>query len=151
MKTSWASSKSGAKWKDLGLSPENCCLVDEMGYEAGSVIMMNDTVPLSCENVDGVPSLRIILDNMCPADQTIASPTCPSVTPCPTCPTSQPPTTCPPPSTCPECQVTGLPFQPELRNGGSSSEGNLYVNGQPVCDDYWDNADARVTCRMLGY
>merc|ERR1719320_669048 len=59
--------------------------------------------------------------------------------------------TCPPPSTCPECQITSLPFQPELRNGGSASEGNLYVNGQPVCDDYWDNADARVTCGMLGY
>ena len=39
----------------------------------------------------------------------------------------------------------------ELRGGSSECEGNVFVNGQPVCDDYWDKKDATVVCRMLGY
>ena len=39
----------------------------------------------------------------------------------------------------------------ELRGGSSNSEGNVFVNGQPVCDDMWDKNDADVACRMLGY
>ena len=38
-----------------------------------------------------------------------------------------------------------------LEGGSSSNEGNLFINGQPVCDDSWDNNDASVACRMLGY
>ena len=38
----------------------------------------------------------------------------------------------------------------ELRGGSSPNQGNLFVNGKPVCDDYWDNNDAIVACRMLG-
>ena len=30
-------------------------------------------------------------------------------------------------------------------------EGNVFVNGKPVCDDMWDKDDAEVACRMLGY
>ena len=38
----------------------------------------------------------------------------------------------------------------ELQGGSSPNQGNLFVNGKPVCDDYWDNNDAIVACRMLG-
>ena len=38
----------------------------------------------------------------------------------------------------------------ELRGGSVINEGNIYLNGQPICDDYWENNDATVACRMLG-
>lgn len=38
-----------------------------------------------------------------------------------------------------------------LRGGRQDGEGNVYVGGQPVCDDDWDNVDAKVACRELGY
>jgi hypothetical protein len=43
-----------------------------------------------------------------------------------------------------------LPPEVELRGGGVATEGNVYVNGRPVCDDFWDLSDAVVVCRMLG-
>ena len=39
----------------------------------------------------------------------------------------------------------------ELRGGSRRNEGNVFVNGKPVCDDMWDKNDATVACRMLGY
>ena len=39
----------------------------------------------------------------------------------------------------------------ELRGGSSPAEGNVFMNGKPVCDDMWDKNDATVACRMLGY
>ena len=30
-------------------------------------------------------------------------------------------------------------------------EGNVFVNGRPVCDDSWDMKDADVACKMVGY
>ena len=38
----------------------------------------------------------------------------------------------------------------DLRGGNVPTEGNVFVDGQPVCDDSWDLSDAVVTCRMLG-
>merc|ERR1719419_131415 len=38
-----------------------------------------------------------------------------------------------------------------LVGGATAREGNLFVNGQPVCDDHWNQADATVVCRSLGY
>ena len=34
----------------------------------------------------------------------------------------------------------------ELHGGHIPSEGNVYVNGKPVCDDEWDEDDAAVAC-----
>merc|ERR1712098_862962 len=39
----------------------------------------------------------------------------------------------------------------KLVGGTTSNEGNVMVDGKPVCDDYWDTKDAKVVCRMLGY
>ena len=36
-----------------------------------------------------------------------------------------------------------------LYGGSGPHEGNVYVNGKPVCDDLWDHSDARVACRWL--
>merc|ERR1712121_532276 len=38
-----------------------------------------------------------------------------------------------------------------LKGGSRPGEGNVFVNGEPVCDDSWEDVDARVDCRMLGY
>ena len=38
-----------------------------------------------------------------------------------------------------------------LQGGSGPHEGNVFVNGQPVCDDEWDTTDGRVVCHQLGY
>ena len=35
-----------------------------------------------------------------------------------------------------------------LPHGGG--RGNVFFNSRPVCDDDWDNEDAKVACKMLG-
>ena len=39
----------------------------------------------------------------------------------------------------------------ELKGGHVHNEGNVYIDGKPVCDDKWGKDDATVACRMLGY
>jgi len=41
--------------------------------------------------------------------------------------------------------------QIKLTGGSEWSEGNVLINGQPICDDDWDNRDAAVVCRMIGF
>eukprot|EP00397_Hematodinium_sp_SG-2012_P038167 GEMP01041482.1.p1 GENE.GEMP01041482.1~~GEMP01041482.1.p1 ORF type:complete len:235 (+),score=25.39 GEMP01041482.1:50-706(+) len=43
--------------------------------------------------------------------------------------------------------VVGL----SLIGGNSKSEGNVHVDGLPVCDDGWNDHAALVVCKMLGY
>ena len=38
-----------------------------------------------------------------------------------------------------------------LRGGSRPSEGNVFFNGEPVCDDKWGNSEANVVCRELGF
>jgi len=35
--------------------------------------------------------------------------------------------------------------------GGNTTEGNVYLNGQPICDTWWGNEEATVVCRKLGF
>ena len=44
---------------------------------------------------------------------------------------------------------TNITTTVELRNGSNPNEGNLFINGQPVCDENWDFDDANVACSML--
>ena len=45
----------------------------------------------------------------------------------------------------------------ELRGGSGPHEGNVYINGLPVCEDdetnvnQWRRPEANVVCRMFGY
>ena len=38
-----------------------------------------------------------------------------------------------------------------LIGGVKDSEGNIFIDGKPICDDYWDLNDAKVACRQLGF
>jgi len=38
-----------------------------------------------------------------------------------------------------------------LVGGFYPGEGNVMIRGKPVCDDFWDDDDATVVCRMLGF
>merc|ERR1712025_584446 len=48
------------------------------------------------------------------------------------------------------CGPSG-PAEVTLVGGSHSGEGNVIINGRPVCDDLWDKRDADVICRMLGF
>ena len=39
----------------------------------------------------------------------------------------------------------------KLIGGESERQGNVYVNGKPVCDDGWDESAGEVACRQLGH
>ncbi|XP_030832190.1 scavenger receptor cysteine-rich type 1 protein M130-like [Strongylocentrotus purpuratus] len=55
----------------------------------------------------------------------------------------------------PRCIQTQRDGDVRLMNGGQSSRGRVEVydglGWTSVCDDYWDNVDAMVVCRQLGY
>ena len=39
----------------------------------------------------------------------------------------------------------------KLIGGESEEQGNVYVDGKPVCDDGWNINAGQVACRQLGY
>ena len=39
----------------------------------------------------------------------------------------------------------------ELVGGSGPGEGNVFLDGSPVCDDGWGSPDATVACRMAGW
>ena len=38
-----------------------------------------------------------------------------------------------------------------LIGGEAEGQGNVYVNGKPVCDDGWNINAGKVACRQMGY
>ena len=38
-----------------------------------------------------------------------------------------------------------------ISGGPTPGEGNVFYNGLPICDDGWDDRDAKVFCKMMGY
>ena len=73
------------------------------------------------------------------------------------------PRLCPPPASTttttpgPDYSVSSLtssltaPHNIRLEGGSFPHEGNIMVNGRPVCDDDWGLVDADVACKQLGY
>ena len=50
-----------------------------------------------------------------------------------------------------ECLIEGSSSNIRLEGGRFPHEGNIMVNGQPVCDDAFTLVNADVACRQLGY
>ena len=38
-----------------------------------------------------------------------------------------------------------------MRGSIRRGEGNVFVNGKPVCDNNWDRKDGEVVCKQLGF
>ena len=38
-----------------------------------------------------------------------------------------------------------------LVGGDGPSQGNVFIGGEPICDDNWQEADGAVVCRQLGF
>jgi len=49
------------------------------------------------------------------------------------------------------CNEDDCPPDVKLIGGSGPHEGNIFVDGLPVCDDHHDAENALVVCRMLGY
>ena len=45
--------------------------------------------------------------------------------------------------------ILGVPIK--LIGGEGEMQGNVYVDGKPVCDDNWNENAGKVACRQLGF
>jgi len=50
----------------------------------------------------------------------------------------------------PARNATAILRLPELRGGRSPLEGNVFIDGRPVCDDAWTWTEGSVVCRQMG-
>ena len=35
--------------------------------------------------------------------------------------------------------------------GGNATEGNVFINSRPICDDGWDDYEAKIVCNQIGF
>merc|ERR550534_573691 len=52
---------------------------------------------------------------------------------------------------CPSTPRPTIEESYDLYGGDGTTRGNLYLNGQPVCDNNWNRVDADVVCRKMGF
>jgi len=146
LSSTWISSKV--------LSGCDCCVVDGQLVSDGHSWVKDGKVYECCRG-----DIVIKLQDDLPATSTntttstTASPTTTTTrtTPTKTSPTRTSPTRTSPTKTSTTTRPSQSVNEVRLVGGRNSKEGNVLLNGRPICDDAWQHNDAKVVCRMLGH